>query len=117
MQTNKFETLIKQQLEPVSTDWVIKLENRFPNIKVTKSLDHCKYFPDGKLYKKLVQCDLNLRTEMIMMTIAQDRNKLEFFYFGITSDETSDECLLELSNEYLDFLKNSVITELTNLEN
>jgi hypothetical protein len=50
----------------------------------------------------LVKCDLNLKDEMILLTIAQDRDTLEFYYFGMNPDEASDECLHKLYFECAD---------------
>lgn len=97
MQTKKFESNIKQQLEPVSTDWVQRLKTSFPFIDVRKTVTNQSRAPNGRIFKKLAFCDLHLRDEMIIMTIAQDREKLVFFYFGMTPDETCDQCLFELS--------------------
>jgi hypothetical protein len=102
MKTKQFESAIKSALEPVASDWVERLKNQFPNISVKTIKTHTSYEPDGKIFKKLVKCDLNLKDEMILLTIAQDRDTLEFFYFGIKPDETSDECLHKLYFEYAD---------------
>jgi hypothetical protein len=115
MRTNKFETHIKDQLEPVGSNWVTKLKEVFSNIIVREVLNHCTQIPNGKLYKTLVHCDLNFRDEMIIMTIAQDRDKLEFFYFGVPPDESSDECLFELTCEYLEFMRSRSSQESTEL--
>ena len=100
MRTKQFESAIKCALEPVASDWIERLKTEFPNISVNKVKTHTSYEPDGKIFKKVVKCDLNLKDEVIMMTIAQDRDALEFFYFGIKPDETSDECLHKLYFEY-----------------
>ncbi len=96
MKTKQFESIIKNALEPVASDWVERLERKFPNISVRVVKTHTSYVPEGKVYKKLVKCDLNFKDEMILLTIAQDRDALEFYYFGIESDEISDENLHEL---------------------
>ncbi len=102
MKTKQFESAIKSALEPVASDWVEKLKNQFPNISVNKVKTHASYDPDGKIFKKLVKCDLNLKDEMILLTIAQDRDTLDFYYFGMYPDETSDECLHKLYFECAD---------------
>jgi len=100
MKTKQFESVIKTALEPVASDWVERLKNQFPNISVKTIKTHTSYEPDGKIFKKLVKCDLNLKDEMILLTIAQDRDTLDFYYFGMNPDETSDECLHKQSFEY-----------------
>lgn len=102
MRTKQFESTIKCALEPVASDWVERLKNQFANIYVKSVKKHTSYEPEGKVFKKLVKCDLNLKDEMIMMTIAQDRDSLEFYYFGLKPDETSNECLHKLYFEYSD---------------
>lgn len=42
------------------------------------------------------------KDQMILLTIAQDRHALEFYYFGIKADESSDECLHKLYFEHAD---------------
>ena len=115
MQTMKFETYIKSKLEPLSSDWTLKIPRLFPNIKVRKILHHTSFYPEGKIYKKLVRCDVILSDEMIMMTIARDQNKLEFFYFGFKSDNSSNECLYSLTNEYLLNLQNKSAQEIADV--
>lgn len=100
MQTKKFELAIKNALEPVASDWVERLKTQFPNISVKIVKKHTAYVPNGKIYKKLLKCDLNLKDEMILLTIAQDRHALEFYYFGMKPDEASDECLHKLYFEH-----------------
>lgn len=102
MKTKQFESVIKSALEPVASDWVERLVRKFPNISVQMINTHTSYEPEGKVYKKLVKCDLNLKDEMILLTIAQNRDALEFYYFGIKPDETSDECLHDLYFEQAD---------------
>ena len=101
MQTKKFEANIKTKLEPTSSDWILKIPRLFPNIRVKNILHHTSFYPEGKIYKKLVRCDVVLSDEMIMMTIAQDQSRLEFFYFGFAPDNSSHDCLHSLSVEYL----------------
>ena len=102
MKTKQFESAIKSALEPVESDWIERLKNQFPNISVKTVKMHTSYEPEGKIFKKLVKCDLNLKDEMILLTIAQDRDALEFYYFGMKPDETSDECLHKLYFEDTD---------------
>jgi len=107
MKTKQFESAIKSALEPVASDWVERLKNKFPKISVKIIKTDTSYEPEGKIFKKLVKCDLNLKDEMILLTIAQDSDTLDFYYFGMKSDETSDECLHKLYFEYADNQKNS----------
>lgn len=102
MKTKQFESVIKSALEPVASDWVERLVRKFPNISVKTVKMHKSYDPEGKVYEKLVKCDLNLKDEMILLTIAQDHDALEFHYFGMRPDETSEECLHKLYCEYTD---------------
>ena len=107
MKTKQFESAIKSALEPVASDWVERLKRQFPKISVKTVKTHTSSEPEGKILKKLVKCELDLKDEMIMMTIAQDRDTLDFYYFGMYPDETSDECLHKLYFEYADIQKNS----------
>ena len=93
MKTKKFEQRVKDSCETMRGDWAHRLCNRNRFIKkVSKGPLKAGTYA-GKLYESIARFEITLDDGNQIVTIAQNGDELEFFYFGVTPNEDAEECL------------------------
>jgi hypothetical protein len=93
MKTKKFEQRMKESCGTLRGDWAHRLCNcnRFIK-KVSKGTLKAGLYAD-KSYDAIARFEIILDDGNQIVTIAQNGDELEFFYFGVTPNEDAEECL------------------------
>jgi preprotein translocase subunit SecB len=99
MRTNEFEEAMTATLAiNAQKSWDHFLQQQHPKIKLLKQKSNTKYA--DREYKSVLTIEVPTLDATILVTICATKDKIDFYYFGITKDDSSDENLLEIHERY-----------------
>ncbi len=91
MKTKKFENRITNILQENNKIWLNALGNRMTRIKLLKFKQGTNFC--GIDYVAIATYDVMIIEDVVMFHVCQRGCELDFYYFNITADESSNECL------------------------
>ena len=99
MNTQEFEAALTATLnQKEQKSWEHFIKQHHPQIKFIKQKKNTKYA--DREYKLVLTIEVPTLDENILVTVCATKTTTEFYYFGITKDNSSDENLWEMHERY-----------------
>lgn len=99
MNTQEFEDHLSATLDKkAQTHWGHFIEQYHHQIKVVKQKTNTKYA--DREYKKVMTLEVPTLDGAVLVTVCGTKDAIDFYYFGITKDNNSDEDLWDMYEKY-----------------
>ena len=99
MNTQEFEDRLTVALDKKALrHWDYFIGQQFHKIKVLKQKNNAKYA--DREYKKVMTIEVPTIDGSILVTVCATKDTTDFYYFGITKDNNSDENLWDMYEKY-----------------
>jgi hypothetical protein len=99
MNTQEFEDVLTATLnQKALKHWEYFLQQQHPQIKFIKQKKNTKYA--NQEYKLVITLEVPTTDGSILVTVCATKDKTDFYYFGVTKDDDSDDNLWQMHERY-----------------